>query len=83
MVETKKSTPSEGDTRESRDTSTEKSSILSCVGKLCFEPNNKIRIEVDSIGNPECAKKITEYILSERGEDIEFVLKNKPIKTDK
>jgi hypothetical protein len=83
MVKTEKSTPSGEDTRENRDTPTKKPPVLSCIGNVCFEPNNKIRIEIDSVRDPECAKKVSEYILSEREEDIEFVLKNRANKTDK
>lgn len=50
-----------------------RSELLKCIGDICFTPEGGIVVKVDKDKNPECAKRVADYVLS--GREVTFEVK--------
>lgn len=74
MVKQKKSSKTENESRKSFIEET-RNELLKCIGDICFTPEGGITVKVDKDKNPECAKRVADYVLS--GREVTFEVTKK------
>lgn len=70
MVKEKKTDKSDTNSRKKTVFDKQREDLLECIGGICFTPDGKIKVKVDKDKNPECAKRVADYVLA--GNEVVF-----------